>query len=561
MVISVLPDVRDLVRAIGVSVVAGVLWLGQASPAAAQISVALSQKSQDAAEIQSRSQATGAVRVIVMYQVPPGPARANLGTAAENIPAIVSENHAAQDDILSATIGAPSDLTGPRRGLSRFDITPGFAINASAAEINSVANDNRVTSIEIDRLGRPQLIQSVPLIGMDPAYGLGGTGAGQAVAVMDTGVETAHTFLAGQTIQEACFSTTQGTLGTVNGSASLCPGGASSSTAPGSAINCNIAWDGCEHGTHVAGISVGLNSQFQSGQPPNGVAKDGKLIAIKMYSEFNDTTDCPNVSPCVRFFFSDFVRSLDYVFSIRNSLPGGVKVAAVNLSGGGGLFSPPNCDAAPGSAAMKTSIDNLRVNGNIATIVSTGNDGSTTQIAQPACISSAIAVAASTKTDGIAPYSNISSQVAVFAPGGASSTGRILSSVPAEFNAATFGFSCNYTGPVPAAAGSYCFLAGTSMAAPHVAGAFAAIRSVCPTKTVTEILNALIATGTPITDTRVGGTITKPRIRVDLALQSLNCTAVATKDDCKDGGWRNFISSPGPFENQGQCVSYFARQK
>ncbi len=34
----------------------------------------------------------------------------------------------------------------------------------------------------------------------------------------------------------------------------------------------------------------------------------------------------------------------------------------------------------------------------------------------------------------------------------------------------------------------------------------------------------------------------------------------ANKDDCKNGGWENFISSPGPFKNQGQCVSYFAQQ-
>jgi hypothetical protein len=30
------------------------------------------------------------------------------------------------------------------------------------------------------------------------------------------------------------------------------------------------------------------------------------------------------------------------------------------------------------------------------------------------------------------------------------------------------------------------------------------------------------------------------------------------KDDCKNGGWQNFTSAPGPFKNQGQCVSYFA---
>ena len=30
------------------------------------------------------------------------------------------------------------------------------------------------------------------------------------------------------------------------------------------------------------------------------------------------------------------------------------------------------------------------------------------------------------------------------------------------------------------------------------------------------------------------------------------------KDKCKKGGWKDFTSSPGPFKNQGDCVSYFA---
>jgi hypothetical protein len=33
-----------------------------------------------------------------------------------------------------------------------------------------------------------------------------------------------------------------------------------------------------------------------------------------------------------------------------------------------------------------------------------------------------------------------------------------------------------------------------------------------------------------------------------------------TKDGCNGGGWQNYISFPGPFKNQGQCVSYFANQ-
>jgi YVTN family beta-propeller protein len=35
--------------------------------------------------------------------------------------------------------------------------------------------------------------------------------------------------------------------------------------------------------------------------------------------------------------------------------------------------------------------------------------------------------------------------------------------------------------------------------------------------------------------------------------------ANAGKDACKNGGWQNFTSPPGPFKNQGQCVSFFAR--
>jgi hypothetical protein len=32
-----------------------------------------------------------------------------------------------------------------------------------------------------------------------------------------------------------------------------------------------------------------------------------------------------------------------------------------------------------------------------------------------------------------------------------------------------------------------------------------------------------------------------------------------TKDGCKDGGWKNYVSFPGPFKNQGQCMNYFAQ--
>jgi hypothetical protein len=501
---------------------AAAMLLATASLAAAQVSPALTTKSGHAAEIISAAQQQGFARVMVLYSTPQSPAHANIGTAAENIQEVASANISAQNAIIESHLSAPPTFAGADRALQRMTVTPAFAVNATAAEINALAADPRVQAIEIDRIGRPQLLQAVPLIGMTATYALGGSGQGQAVAVMDTGVDTNHKFLAGQTIQEACFSTTQGTIGS-GGSKSLCPNGASSGNGPGTALNCDVTWDGCEHGTHVAGISIGNNSELKSGQPANGAGKAAKLIFVKMYSQFSGGDCLPGSSPCVKFYASDFVRGLDYVYSIRNTLPGGIKIAAVNLSGGSGHFSPPNCDA--GNQITKASIDNLRAAG-IATFVSAGNGSSTSQIGFPACISSTISVASSTKSDAPSSFTDLSSQVTIFAPGGQflpPDSNPILSSTPAGFNAASFGFSCGYSGPNPSSGGTYCGLQGTSMAAPIAAGAFAAIRSACPTATIDQIVGAMTSTGKVIADTRPGGTVSKPRIQVDSAIQALGC--------------------------------------
>jgi subtilisin family serine protease len=362
-----------------------VAWcLGIAALAMGQPSTALSRKSPDAAEIQSRARASGLIRVIVEYRDPAGPARAALGTSAENIPAAVAENRAAQDAILSDRVGPPATaLAG--RGLTRMDLTPAFAFDATVAELEALADDDRVVTIVLDRLADALLNDAVPLLGMPNAYAAGATGEGWAVAVMDTGVETSHTFLAGKTVAEACFSTTTGTLGS-GGSVSVCPGGASSSTAPGSGGPCNIDWEPCDHGTHVAGIAAGLNSAWQSGQPLNGVARNARLIALQVFSQQSgaDRTDNGLSSPCVRAWASDVIRGFDHVYAIRNSLPDGTRVAAVNVSLGLGLFSPPNCDG----LGLSRAVNWLRAAG-IAVAAGAGNAGSRSQIAWPACVSSA----------------------------------------------------------------------------------------------------------------------------------------------------------------------------
>ena len=70
--------------------------------------------------------------------------------------------------------------------------------------------------------------------------------------------------------------------------------------------------------------------------------------------------------------------------------------------------------------------------------------------------------------------------------------------------------------------GLYAVASGTSMATPHVTGALAVLRQAAPNATATDILNALKQTGLSITDTRTGGTVTKPRIRVYQAAQALS---------------------------------------
>jgi len=52
-----------------------------------------------------------------------------------------------------------------------------------------------------------------------------------------------------------------------------------------------------------------------------------------------------------------------------------------------------------------------------------------------------------------------------------------------------------------------------------------------------------------------GGTQT---VVVDNVMINGTTFTFESKESCKDGGWENFTSSPGPFKNQGQCVSFFA---
>jgi subtilisin family serine protease len=178
------------------------------------------------------------------------------------------------------------------------------------------------------------------------------------------------------------------------------------------------------------------------------------------------------------------------------SLVGNFTIAAVNMSLGGGQ-NQTACD----SDVRKGVIDQLR-NAGIVTVIASGNDGFHNAVGAPGCISTAVTVGATTKMDTVANFSNSASLVDLLAPGQ-----NINSSVPQ---------------------GGFQPLNGTSMATPHVAGAFAVLRSGASNATVDAIENALVVTGQPITDN--DNNLTRPRINVVAALRNLTPVVPTQRD-------------------------------
>ena len=510
---------------------------GASSAALAQASAALAQKAVGAASadgLVAQAQSAGNVRVIVMFKSAPQPGRFPNDPAG--IGALTAQVAADRANVVSrhfGSVSAPTPGRGFSRGLVTFPVTPGFAVNVSASELEALAADADVKSVQLDALDRPLLNESVPLIGMTAAYASGATGNGRTVAVLDTGVKSGHEFLSGKVVAEACFSNAGGSGGKV----SLCPNGASSQTGTGAAdantTQCNNGTGAtnnlCYHGSHVAGIAAGFNTGQSGSEPPNGVAKSAKIMAIQVFTRFNDDASCggTGTAPCVLAFTSDQISALNHV--LTNPSPGGFPVASINMSLGGGSNTVA-CD----SDSRKSVIDSLKSAG-IITAIASGNNGFKSSISTPACISSALAVGSSSKTDVISSFSNMSSLVGVMAPGG-------------EFGTCSFTGSPLIVAPIvhnDGSTNSYDCLVGTSMATPHVAGAIAAIKSACPNATASQIQSALISTGVSITDTRTGGSVTKPRIRVAQALAA-TCTPTAAKvahdfdgDRTSDIFWRD----------------------
>src|SRR5881296_3284392 len=422
--------------------------------------------------IHDRARAEGEVRVLVELLLPSG--RVAEGAVPSQARALYRQ------EITDAASRLLSRLAQHQhRVLRRYVTAPLIALEAGPTTLQELdASSSLVKRVTEDRIHTPVLLDSVPLIGADKAWAQGFDGTGLVVALIDTGVDSAHQFLAGKVVEEACYSTTSAQRSTT-----LCPNGADEQIGTGAGVYCPLELEGCWHGTHVAGIAAGNGTP--SGLPIWGVGRGASIMSVQVFSRFDGFFDCGGSPPCIGAYTSDILAALERVYALRTKHP----FAAVNMSLGGGLFSS-TCDDQP----YKPFIDNLRAAG-IATVVASGNNGAIDRLSAPACVSTAVSVGATTKDDQVADFSNVAPFLSLFAPGVS-----IISSF---------------------AGGGFAIASGTSMAAPHVAGTWAVLKQAKPTASVDEILQALSGTGVMIEDTLAETGTTRPRIQVDLALSAL----------------------------------------
>lgn len=365
------------------------------------------------------------------------------------------------------------------KSIKRYQHLPFLAMTADENELQRLHASPHVAQILRDKINLPLSHElSINKIGADVAWGLGFTGAGQTIAVLDNGVNKRHPYLRGKVLAESCFSTRNPRRKITP----TCRNGQTSDFGSGAAnVKCKFLDFSCTHGTFIAALAAG--NSLAPGFASSGVAPNASIIAVKADSIIRNRRICAPAKSCSVFFDSDLLRGLDFVYRKRRSF----RIAAINVSIGG-QASTHECVTSP----MGSSIAKLRA-AKIATVAASGNEGHNNELDSPACVPGVISVGASDLNDAVLPFSNSSPLLSLLAPG--KDIGIIM------------------PGVVPA--GFQIVASGTSLSAAFVSGAWATLKAQKPSATVDEILTALTLSGIPLSDPKNG--LSRPEIQVNTA--------------------------------------------
>ncbi|MBI2629726.1 S8 family serine peptidase [Candidatus Pacearchaeota archaeon] len=298
-----------------------------------------------------------------------------------------------------------------------------IAMEITKKDLEDLENDESVKRVYYDYPVVALLQDSAVIINATTGWriqisGENITGRGQAICIIDTGINYSHSDLGG------CYGE--------NNASSNCKvlGGWDFVNSDNNPLDDN------GHGTHVAGIAAANGSI-------NGIAPEAKLIIIKALNSGGSGSS------------ANIKAGIDWC--VDNSSIFNISVISMSL-GTDCVLQPQYCYSSYcDSEDSLTSSINAAIAKNISVIVASGNNGNTSAISSPACIRNSTAIGASAKDETVASYSNRNSITDLFAPGGLSSNSQT------QINS-----TCR--------TGGYCGNQGTSMATPHAAGAFALLR-------------------------------------------------------------------------------------